>query len=78
METSSITNAISATNPNTAGCVLLTRSSKSLISAVGPPTSIFALSPTTGGSSARIQSTDSRAAMSSGSTDSTAETSALR
>ena len=78
IEISSITNAISATNPNTAGCVFDTRSSKSLISAVGPPTSIFALGPATDGSCARIQSIDSRAAMSSGSTDSTADTSALR
>ena len=79
MEISSITNAISATNPNTSGLrVLDTRSSKSLISAVGPPTSMRAFAPGTVGSCSRIQSTVSRAPMSSGSTDSTADSSALR
>ena len=79
MEISSITNAISATKPSTSGSVADTRSSKSLISAVEPPTSTRA-DPSlrqTSGSSARIQSTVCRAPMSSGSTDSTAVSSAL-
>ncbi len=77
IDTSSITNAIVATNRNTSGWVLETRSSKSLISAVGPPTSTRAFGPAACGSLSRIQSTDSRAARSSGSTDSTADSSAL-
>ncbi len=74
-----MTNAISATKANTSSCVCATRSSKSLISAVGPPTSM--LTPDASGSSgsvARSQSTVSRARMSSGSTASTADNSALR
>jgi hypothetical protein len=78
IEISSITNAISATNPNTAGCVADTRSSKSLISAVGPPTSTRALAPGAPGRCSRIQSTVSRAPMSSGSTESTADSNARR
>ena len=78
MEIKSITNAMSATSSNTVGKVSDTRSSKSLISAVGPPTSICAaLAPATSGSWDRIQPTVSRAPMSSGSTDNTAVSSAL-
>ena len=74
-----IVKAISATNTNTSGSVAATRSSKSLISAVGPPTSTrIAGEPAAAGRCARIQSMVSRAAMSSGSTDSTADSRPLR
>ena len=78
IEINSITKAISATKSSTSGSVCDTRSSKSLISAVGPPTSTRAV-PASGilGSCVRIQSTVSRALMSSGSTDNTADSSAL-
>src|SRR6201997_2620639 len=78
MEISNITNATVDTNRNTPGWVRATRSSKSLISAVGPPTSMRVSSaPGTCGSCWRIQEMVSRADMSSGSTDNTADSSAL-
>ena len=74
-----MTKAITETKTKTSTWVCATRSSKSLISAVGPPTSIWtpAVSGSLG-SVARSQSMVSRARISSGSTASTAESSALR
>ncbi|CKO28638.1 Uncharacterised protein [Mycobacterium tuberculosis] len=76
IEINNIKNAITATKTSTSGCVADTRSSKSLIRAVGPPTSTCA-APATRGSWVRIQVMVSRAPKSSGSTDSTALSKAL-
>ena len=79
IEISSITKAINATKTRTSTWVWATRSSKSLISAVGPPTSTRAPSSSgTPGRVARSQSMVSRERNSSGSTASTADSSALR
>ena len=78
MEISNMTKAITETKTKTSTWVCA-RSSKSLISAVGPPTSIR--TPAVHGSLgsvARSQSIVSRARISSGSTASTAESRALR
>ena len=77
-----MTNAITDTNTRTSNWVSATRSSKSLISAVGPPTSMRAPATAsnsgTVGNVARSQSMVWRARISSGSTARTAESSALR
>src|SRR5277367_451522 len=77
MESSSITKAISATKTKTSHWVLDTRSSKSLISAVGPPTLTCAEPVAASGRWLRNQVMVLRAPRSSGSTDSTADSMAL-
>src|ERR1700679_226445 len=77
IEISSITKAISATKTNTHGWVLDTSSSKSLISAVGPPILTCADPAPAAGRWPRSHAMVLRAPRSSGSTDSTPDTMAL-
>src|ERR1700744_5937635 len=73
-----MTKAISATNTNTSGWVLDTWVSKSLISAVGPPTSTCAEpAPAAAGRWGRIQSMVLGGPQSSGSTERIPDNSAL-